>query len=177
MKEEILFLSGREAVTLSIKVQFLLIGQIRALLSLEFILKLSLRRKQEMSVSPERSDILSPSQCGMNLQVTIVTTYSYHALEIKWHLIYPHYLKWSDCFPRQTVAKLHSNRGIKGTVKPSVKWNLRAIICVTLRRFCGLLGREPELFRVWIEKKLNWGIHKKKAALWDDGDKISFNLR
>lgn len=88
-----------------------------------------------MSLSTQRSGAFSPRQCGVNRQVTyssIVKTYSYHTLKIKWHSIYPHCLKWSDCFSRQTAAELHSNRGIKDPVKSSVKWNLRAITSVTL---------------------------------------------
>lgn len=71
----------------------------------------------------------------------IVKTYSYHTLKIKWHSIHPHYLKWSDCFSRQTATKLHSNCGIKGAVKSSVKWNLRAIIYVTLRSSNNFVGQ------------------------------------
>lgn len=80
----------------------------------------------------------------------------------KWHSIYPHYLKWSDCFSRHTVAKLHSNSGIKGW-KSTVKWNLRAIISVTLKSSDDFVdrgdGRQQELFRVWMEKRFDRGIH------------------
>lgn len=113
----------------------------------------------------KKCGILSPSQCDMNPRViysSIVKTYSYHTLKKKWHSIYTHYLKWSDCFSRHTVAKLHSNSGIKGW-KSTVKWNLRAIISVTLKSSDEFVdhgeGRQQELFRVCMEKKFNRGIH------------------
>lgn len=104
-------------------------------------------------------------------------TYSYHTLK-KCHSIYPHYLKWSDCFPRHTVAKLHSNSGIKGW-KSTVKWNLRAIISVTLKSSddfvtMGTAGNKNFSGCEWRKSLTKEYIKKKKYSGTAEIKSVSF---